>query len=167
MNKFKDTLKLIEEGLLKPMSDVEAKQVDDDAIKEVIDDILSRSTKNADGSIDVDGDVDLFNLNLKKLPLKFNKVNGGFYCSNNKLTSIEGAPKHVNRSFMCYGNKLTSLQGAPQYVGISFDCSFNMLTSLDGAPLHVGDTFRCHDNAIDFIEDDVRDKSTVGRRIYV
>ncbi len=39
---------------------------------------------------DVDDIVDLYNLGLTKLPLKFNKVNSRFYGSRNKLTSLEG-----------------------------------------------------------------------------
>ena len=43
---------------------------------------------NQDGSIDVNGDVYLHNMNLDKLPLKFNKVSGHFDCFYNKLTSL-------------------------------------------------------------------------------
>ena len=41
-------------------------------------------TINSDGSIDVDGDVDLDHTSLYKLPLKFNKVKGNFECNNNR-----------------------------------------------------------------------------------
>ena len=57
---------------------------------------------NPDGSIDVNGDVIIVNKNLYKLPLKFNKVNGNFYCSYNKLTSLEGCPKYVGGNFYFY-----------------------------------------------------------------
>jgi len=42
------------------------------------------------GLVDVDGSVNLHKQKLTKLPLKFGKVTGGFFCSNNKLTSLEG-----------------------------------------------------------------------------
>ena len=122
MSKFKNTLRVIEEGLLKPMSAADIEQVDAEKVKERVDEILSRSTKNLDGSIDVDGDVDLYSLKLTKLPLKFNKVSGNFECSNNKLTSLEGGPKEVKGNFWCGSNKLTSLKGAPKIVNGLFDC---------------------------------------------
>ena len=40
-------------------------------------------TVNIDNSIDVIGNVNLFKINLIELPLKFNKVDGSFYCSHN------------------------------------------------------------------------------------
>ena len=55
---------------------------------------------NPDESIDVNGDFSLWSKKLTKLPLKFNKVNGGFYCDYNKLTSLEGCPKEVNGFFI-------------------------------------------------------------------
>jgi hypothetical protein len=62
---------------------------------------------NPDGSIDVDGDVNLFNRNLTKLPLKFNKVSGYFSCNNNKLTSLDGCPKEVGGEFYYGGNPIS------------------------------------------------------------
>src|SRR5574343_79753 len=50
---------------------------------------------NQDLSIDVNGVIDLINKKLTLLPLKFNKVKGWFDCSNNRLTSLQGAPKEV------------------------------------------------------------------------
>ena len=49
-------------------------------------------TINSEGKVDVDGDVDFGNHQLYNIPLKFGKVYGGFYCGNNKLTSLEGCP---------------------------------------------------------------------------
>ncbi len=87
---------------------------------------------NLDGSIDVEGSVYLFNMNLDKLPLKFNKVGGYFGCSNNNLTSLEGCPKEVGDTFYCSSNKLTSLKGGPEKVYDMFYCGGNPLESLDG-----------------------------------
>jgi hypothetical protein len=64
---------------------------------------------NPDGSIDVDNSVDLFNYNLNKIPLKFNKVDGYFDISHNNITSLEGSPKIVTSWFDCSHNKLISL----------------------------------------------------------
>ena len=87
---------------------------------------------NLDGSIDVEDSVYLFNMNLDKLPLKFNKVGGYFGCSNNNLTSLEGCPKEVGDTFYCSSNKLTSLKGGPEKVYDMFYCGGNPLESLDG-----------------------------------
>ncbi len=77
---------------------------------------IENYTINPDGSIDVNEDVDLYNKGLTKLPLKFNKVNGDFNCSYNKLTSLEGSPIEVNGSFYCNNNKLTSFEFSPKII---------------------------------------------------
>jgi len=100
-------------------------------------------TINEDGSIDVDGNVELGHRNLTKIPFKFRHIHGSFYCYNNRLTSLEGAPINVGGVFDCGYNELTSLDGAPNSVGSIFRCDYNKLASLDGAPNFVGDTFRC------------------------
>lgn len=76
------------------------------------------------------------------------RVGGDFYCVNNQLTSLEGAPKKVGGSFACHANLLTSLEHAPQRVGGSFYCSGTRLTSLDGAPQEVGGSFDCSRNQL-------------------
>src|SRR6056297_3269997 len=78
---------------------------------------------NKDNSIDVNGDVNLINLNLKKLPLNFNIVKDNFNCSHNKLETLEGAPKEC-KFFNCSYNNLTSLKGAPEKCNY-FNCSYN------------------------------------------
>ncbi len=39
---------------------------------------IENYTINPDGSIDVDGDVDLNNKGIFKIPIKFNRINGFF-----------------------------------------------------------------------------------------
>jgi hypothetical protein len=123
--------------------------------------------------VDVGGSVDMTKKGLEKIPIKFGKVEGNFYCWNNQLTSLEGAPlsvggnfscngnqltslegapKSVGGDFSCGGNKLTSLEGAPNSVGCDFYCTFNKLTSLQGAPLSVGGDFSCRDNQLTSLE---------------
>jgi hypothetical protein len=75
-------------------------------------------------------------------------VDGDFYCSDNKLTSLEGAPSSVGGNFFCSDNKLTSLERAPSSVGGTFFCSDNKLTSLEGAPSSVGGDFFCTANKL-------------------
>jgi len=105
-------------------------------------------TINDDLTIDVNGNVYLSRIGLTKLPLKFNKVIGYFYCSYNQLTSLDGCPKEVGGDFDCSSNNLTSLEGSPKEVGGYFSCSRNNLTSLEGSPKEVGGYFNCHLNPL-------------------
>lgn len=56
---------------------------------------IEKYTINSNGSIDVDGNVELSFNRLKRLPIKFNYVSGSFDISCNKLTTLEGLPKHI------------------------------------------------------------------------
>ena len=105
-------------------------------------------TLNSNGLVDVYGKVKLFGRGLKKIPLKFGEVTGGFFCENNQLTSLEGAPHKVGGGFSCSNNQLTNLEGAPNTVGGIFNCENNQLTSLEGAPNTVSSHFFCHSNNI-------------------
>jgi hypothetical protein len=105
-----------------------------------------------DGLVNVNGDVDLRNKSLTKIPIKFGRVSGGFYCNSNKLTSLEGAPQSVGSDFDCHSNKLASLEGSPQIVGGDFYCHNNKLASLEGAPQSVGGDFYCSYNKLVSLE---------------
>jgi hypothetical protein len=107
---------------------------------------------NDDGTVDVDGDVDLSDKKLTIIPLRFGKVSGNFYCHDNKLTSLEGCPKWVGGYFACSFNQLTSLKGGPEFVGGNFSCCYNKLTSLEGAPKVVGGDFYCYCNKLTTLE---------------
>ena len=80
---------------------------------------------NPDLSIDVEGSVDLYNLKLSSLPLRFSIVGGGFFCQNNNLTTLEGGPREVGGHFVCFSNRLTTLEGGPREVGGHFSCHDN------------------------------------------
>jgi hypothetical protein len=105
-------------------------------------------TINSDGSIDVAGDVLLNGLDLKKIPLNFNKVHADFNCYHNYLTSLEGCPVEVGGDFKCAENNLTSLEHCPKEVGGNFNCNFNSLTSLKGCPTTIGGDFDCYRNKL-------------------
>ena len=48
---------------------------------------------------------DLYNKGLTSLPNDAPKYVGGyFWCSNNKLTSLQYAPKYVGGDFWCHNN---------------------------------------------------------------
>ena len=81
--------------------------------------------------------VDLHNQNLTEIPIKFNIVNGYFYCDNNELTSLKNCPKEVKGDFHCAGNRLTSLKYSPKIVKGNFYCSNNKLASFKYAPKEV------------------------------
>ena len=139
----------------------------------------------------IQGDVDLSDFHLDRLPdfLEDVIVKGEFYCTNNSLTSLKGAPKEVGRDFYCDNNSLTSLEGAPEKVGGSFLCPYNSLTSLEGAPKEVGGYFFCHNNSLTslegapkeiggnlwisfakgiyFTEEEIRKVSNIKGRVYI
>jgi len=87
---------------------------------EVVQRRLEGCTKNSDGTYSCSGDVDLSNLGLTKLPVKFKEVGGGFDCSDNQLTTLKGCPQKVGRSFICSGNQLTTLKGLHRRLVVVF-----------------------------------------------
>ena len=101
------------------------------------------------GLVDVDGDFDCCSQGLKELKgVKFGKVSGSFYCYENQLTTLAGAPQTVDGNFNCDQNQLTTLVGAPQTVSGNFDCYGNQLTTLEGAPQTVKGSFYCDGNPV-------------------
>ena len=91
------------------------------------------------GYVIVNGDFDCSQMLLSNfLGIKFGTVKGDFYCSENNLTSLEGAPTTVLGAFICTDNRLTNLKGAPKTVGSGFYCAKNDLTSLEGVPYAIG-----------------------------
>ena len=101
------------------------------------------------GLVDVEGDFDCNDRGLSDFKgVRFGVVERHFSCSDNRLTSLEGAPRKVGGDFWCENNRLTSLEGAPRKVGGDFDCGSNRLTSLEGAPEKVEGNFWCRDNQL-------------------
>ena len=87
---------------------------------------------NPDGSIDVDGNVDLTYRALTKIPIKFNKVSGWFKVSFNNLESLENSPIEVGGHFHCSNNNLKDLINLPSKIFGPVRCFNNSLESLDG-----------------------------------
>jgi len=113
---------------------------------------IENYTFNDDLTIDVNGNVDLYDKYLSKIPIKFRNVSGFFDCSYNNLTSLEGCPKTIGDYFDCDNNMLTSLVGGPETVVDYFDCSYNELTSLLGSPKTLGGYFDCSNNNLISLE---------------
>jgi len=118
----------------------------------------------------IQGDVDLSDLYLEKLPdfLEDVIVKGDFFCGNNSLTSLEGAPKKVGGNFYCPYNSFTSLEGAPEKVGGNFFCHDNKLTSLEGLPKEIGRIlWISFAKGIHFTEEEIRKVSNIKGKVYI
>jgi hypothetical protein len=116
------------------------------------------------GLVDVSGSFDCSNERLKDfLGIRFGKVSGGFYCSYNQLTTLEGSPSEVGGNFWCSGNQLTTLEGSPSRVDGGFWCSDNQLTTLEGSPSRVDGGFWCSFNQLTTLEGS---PSRVGGSFY-
>jgi len=101
---------------------------------------IDNYTINSDGTVDVDNDVNLSSKKLTKLPLKFGKVSGNFYCNDNKLETLEGCPHSVGGNFNCQSNILTTLKGCPKSVTGYFSFYKNYIKDLYCFP----EFFYCH-----------------------
>lgn len=101
------------------------------------------------GLVNVKGDFDCSWGGLTDFKgVRFGVIEGSFYCQNNKLTSLDGAPIEVKGEFNCSDNYLTSLESGPEKVNRSYDCSKNKLVTLKGAPIRHEDHFICSDNQL-------------------
>ncbi|OCB75551.1 hypothetical protein B0A79_23860 [Flavobacterium piscis] len=98
--------------------------------------------------VDVHGSVKITNTSLRKLPIRFGRVSGDFYCYANKLQTLKGSPDFVGGDFNCANNQLTSLKGSPSSVGRDFACHENSLTSLKGCPTHIHGNFNAFLNKL-------------------
>ena len=110
---------------------------------------IKNYTVNENGFIDVNNNVNLINNGLTKLLLRFNKVNGWFDCSYNKLTSLEGSPVEVNGQFWCSNNKLTSFKFTPKIIRGNFNCVYNNIKTFEYFPSYIKDAFYCYGNPIE------------------
>jgi hypothetical protein len=107
---------------------------------------------NQDGSIDVDGDVNLSSRYLDDIEIEFNIVSGDFLCGLNRLISLRGCPKEVGGDFYCGNNELSSLEFCPSKIGGDFNCYSNKIRSLEFGPKEVGGDFNCSRNWLDSLE---------------
>jgi len=135
------------DGVLKLHSKLQL-EINNDFWSEWLENKENQITKNPDGSIDFDGEVNIANKYISEIPVKFRNVDGDFVCRNNNLTSLENAPEYVSYTFDCGNNLLTSLKGAPTKVGEAFICHSNNLTSLEGCPQNITNRFNCSRNKL-------------------
>jgi len=97
MNKLLENL--VREDLFQPYT-----------MKESFEQILKKCTKNPDGSYSCNGTVNLSNLHLKELPVKFKRIKGNFNCSSNELVTLKGCPEYVGSKFYCSYNAVHYLE---------------------------------------------------------
>ena len=63
---------------------------------------------NSEGLVDVEGDFNCSGSGIKSLMgIRFGSVGGNFYCHNNQLTSLEGAPREVRGNFYYRENPIS------------------------------------------------------------
>jgi len=105
--------------------------------------------------INIEGNVNISNCNLKEIPIQFGDVEGWFDCEYNHLTSLKNCPINVNLSFYCGHNLLKSLEYCPENIGKEFYFNNNSLTSLDYFPIYVGGSIHCRNNPGKFTIADV------------
>ena len=95
---------------------------------------------------DFPGDVDISGQGLNIVPTIFGIVNGSFKCSNNYFSNLIGSPESVGKHFYCDNNQLKSLEGCPKIVSGDFDCRYN---------------------PVEFTEEEVRERCSVGGMVRV
>jgi hypothetical protein len=109
--------------------------------------------RQSDGRLLVQGNIDLAHRGLMELPdLSCVIVTGNFYCQDNLLTSLKGAPSEVRGGFWCYNNQLTSLEHTPASITGQFICHNNKLTSLEHVPERITGDFTCSTNLLTSLE---------------
>jgi hypothetical protein len=79
--------------------------------------------------------------------ISFENIEGGFYCSHNKLVSLKGMPQHINAGFVCNDNLLPNLEYGPKVVDGFYVVDNNKLTSLIGLPEAIN-TLAINDNLL-------------------
>ena len=143
-NKLDITIKRDDKELVESINKFQVKNLKQE-IKFWLDSMeIEDYTINEDLTVDVDGDVDLDNRNLIKIPIQFGIVKGNFDCSENQLKSLKGSPKECE-IFDCSFNNLESLKGCPKIVKGDFLCIDNNLRSLNKHPEKC-DEFYCYYN---------------------
>ena len=76
-----------------------------------------------DGSINVHDDVEIVDFDGKKLPVKFNHVDGNFKIRRSNLITLVGCPSHVGGNFSLLDSKVVDLTDGPAVVGGTYHVS--------------------------------------------
>ena len=82
--------------------------------------------------------IDISGMNLDALPgMSTISVNGDFWCPNNKLTNLYGAPYSVSGHCKFGYNPLNTLYGMPKFIGGNIYLSNTQLTAKSFVPLYM------------------------------
>lgn len=109
---------------------------------------------NDDLSINVNGDVKLYDIKIETLPYKFNIIFGDFRILNCELTTLKNCPNIVYESFACSYNPIHSFNDAPHHVGGNFYCSSTPIKNLTTLQTHFeGKFYHCAEEKSQFLED--------------
>lgn len=104
---------------------------------------------NPDGTVDIDGDIELSLESLKYIPVEFNKVSGTFRLESCfDLISLKGCPRDVDKFIIDNCTSLLTLRHSPLY------CNSFRITHPE---LFIVENDTCDINEIVFIHDDVND----------
>lgn len=120
-----------------------------DQIKQALEKLNIKKYKiNTDYTVDVNDNVDISQMYLSRIPVKFRKIEGDFDCSYNSLTNLINAPKEVYGFFDCSLNTIYTLVGGPEIVKGGYYCSDNKLSDLEGFPKKVYVVFDAERNEL-------------------
>lgn len=161
----------------RPLQDAEGFYTDEKSIKDWL---LSKGFKypedklkvNADGIVDVDGDVSVINADLLDgqepkgdLKVKFGKVTGSFSLANFGLSTLKGAPFWVGKNVNFSRNKLLkSFKGGPKKIGGWLGMSDCSLETFEDFPQNIyGSLYLSNNNLTAFGNDLI----TVYGEIYI
>jgi hypothetical protein len=145
---------------------------------------LKNATVNADGTVDVDSDVDWTDKPFRQFPVQFGEVTGNMHCGNMiALDSFKGMPRKVGKDchiFNCPNiifldglpeevggwfnmpemPNVRSLEGGPRIVHGMYTCSKSGIISFKGLPKYVGGKFV-------FFETNIKSADEVARLLTV
>lgn len=98
------------------------------------------------------GPIALTQARLRRIPIRFSKIDGNFSVECCGLETLEGCPEIVTGTFDCASNELTSLEHGPKWVGESYLCGRNKLRTLEGAPGQIRDDFDAYRNCFESLK---------------
>jgi len=103
--------------------------------------------------VNVEGDINLSNKGLIRIPWEFGSVSGNFDCHYNNLSSLYNAPFFVGKNFNCSHNQLVSIEYCPIHIGGDLSCNDNELEGLKFCPKYIGGNVWCYNNPIKSFKD--------------
>jgi hypothetical protein len=94
---------------------------------------IQNYTIRPDSVVDVNGDVNLYNIHsIMDIPIQFGDIGGLFSVQCTSITSLKGVPSVVNEMFSCSGTNITTLEHAPAIVRGHFYCNDTHIKSMSG-----------------------------------